>query len=637
MRSFLISLLLFLILNAGYAQTKPKTNYLGTGPEVSMTTNAIVRDYSKTIHFKSRNHIDYRVEFAITILDNEGKDEGIVKFYYSDFSKIKNAMIWIYDENGDKIDNIRLSEMKDEGYISNNMYDDQRRKYYKPLVKKTPYTVHYVMEETITDFFHLPAWYPQPDNDIYVEKASIEIINSSGEEYQYFMRALSDSIYTFEESENTKKWTIENLPAFVEEKYSLPTHTQLPRIVFPLNQFQMDGFEGSLESWKDFGQWSYDLKKDRQELTNETVAYIKSLTDTIAEEREKAKQVYKWMQSQTRYISIQLGVGGWQPFTALEVDQKKYGDCKGLTNYTQALLQSIGIESYYCLVHAGGGHTPLEADKVFNQFNHAILCLPLQGDTTWLECTSSTAPFGFQGSFTDDRYVLLIKDKESQLVKTICYSESDNLLYRKSSIQVNDEGGFKGRFNAEFHNVHINKRRAQLDESLEDQKEYLYKKVDINGFNINSLKYDFIDSIHPCIKEDIDFSIRKFASTSNTKMFLPLFYFKASGKKIKKDKNRWNNIVIKRGSTELDTIIFQIPQTFQLLKLPDTIKLSSDFGSYESLSWQDGKQVYYVRRNIRLAGQFPPERFEDFRKYRNAIIRADKATAILERKSNTEK
>ncbi|NPD45725.1 DUF3857 domain-containing protein [Lentimicrobium sp. S6] len=636
MRIYLISLLLFLIFGSGYAQTKPQTKYLGTGPEVSMMTNAIVRNHSKIVHFKSKKHIDIKEEFAITILDNEGKDEGEIAFYYSNFSKITKAVIWIYDENGEKIENIRLSQMEDEGFISYNMYDDQRRKYYKPLVKKTPYTVHFVIEETINDFFHLPSWYPQPDNDVYVEKASLEIINTSGEEYQYFMRALPDSIYTFEESENSKKWTIENLPAFIEEKYSLPTHTQLPRIVFPLEHFQVEAYEGSLKSWEDFGQWSADLKEGRQELSPETIIYIHSLTDTIVEDREKAKLVYKWMQSQTRYVSIQLGVGGWQPFDALEVDEKKYGDCKGLTNYTQALLQTIGVDSYYCLVHAGGGHAPLEKDKVFNQFNHVILCLPLHGDTTFLECTSNTAPFGFQGSFTDDRYALLINDGNSKLVKTKRYNETDNLLYRNSSIQLDDEGGFQGSFYAEFHNVQINKRRAQLDESLEDRKEYLYKKVDINGFKINSLKYDFIDSIHPCIKEDIDFSIRKFASTSNTKMFLPLFYFNASSKKIKKDKNRINDIVIKRGSTELDTIAFQIPPSYQLMKLPDTINLVSDFGIYESISWQEGNQIYYVRKNISLAGQYPPERFEEFRKYRNSIIKADKATAILERKNNTE-
>lgn len=636
MRYYIINLFLFLLLNIGYAQTKPKKKYLGTGPAVSMITNAVIRDYTKTIHFKSINHIEVREEFAITILDNEGKDEGEIAFYYSDFSKINNAMIWVYDENGEKIENIRLSQMEDEGFISYNMYDDQRRKYYKPLVKKTPYTVHYVVEETIKDFLQLPSWYPQADNDVYVEKASLEIINSSGEEYQYFMRALPDSIYSFEESENTKKWTIENLPAFVEEKYSFPTYTQLPRIVFPLKHFQVEGYEGSLNSWREFGQWSFDLKEGRQELTPETVVYIKSLTDTIAQEREKAKQVYKWMQSQTRYVSIQLGVGGWQPFPALEVDQKKYGDCKGLSNYTQALLESIGIESYYSLIHAGSGHYPLDDNKVFNQFNHAILCLPLHGDTTWLECTSSKDPFGFQGYFTDDRYALLIKDGESKLVKTKRYSESDNLLYRNSSLQIDDEGGFQGKFHAEFHNVQIRKRTAQLDESLEDQKEYLYKKVDLNGFKINKLSYEFTDSIHPCIKEEIDFSIRKFASTSNTKMFLPLFYFNASSKKIKKDKNRINDIVIKRGSTELDTIAFQIPPSYQLMKLSDTINLVSDFGIYESISWQDGEQIYYVRKNISLAGQYPPERFEEFRKYRNSIIKADKATAILVRKPNIE-
>lgn len=52
------------------------------------------------------------------------------------------------------------------------------------------------------------------------------------------------------------------------------------------------------------------------------------------------------MQQNTRYISIQLGIGGWQPFDAEYVAQKKYGDCKALTNYMFSLLKEAALDQF---------------------------------------------------------------------------------------------------------------------------------------------------------------------------------------------------------------------------------------------------------------------------------------------------
>jgi transglutaminase-like putative cysteine protease len=46
--------------------------------------------------------------------------------------------------------------------------------------------------------------------------------------------------------------------------------------------------------------------------------------------RKKAKKIYQYLQNKTRYISVQIGIGGFQPVTAADVDRLGYGDCKGI-------------------------------------------------------------------------------------------------------------------------------------------------------------------------------------------------------------------------------------------------------------------------------------------------------------------
>lgn len=614
----------------GFTQSKPSELFIGV-PETSKHTHAILRYSNTTYELNSIHEIIAKYDYAITILDNGGRNHSEIVLPYDNFSKISNISVFIYDQFGQLIEKVPERDMEDIPYSSSHLFDDLRLIYYKGLKKKLPITIYVSYKKTYTDFFHMPEWIPQKGQDIMLEKASLKIINNAELPYRHYAKNLPDSTLSFSEEGNIKKWELEGLKAFELEKYGPDKWDQLPSIVFPMDEFQMEGYKGSFKSWKDMADFDLTLKEGLLYLKPETIAFIKSMTDSIDNPKEKAEIIYKWMQKETRYESVQLGVGGWKPFSAEFVDEKKYGDCKALTNYMQALLNTVNIDSYYSPIQAGSNDNPIDKNKVYNQFNHIILCVPFDSDTTWLECTSNSAPFGYLGDFTDDRYALVASENNSQLVKTPKYSAEENLLQRKSEIKVNEEGGFSGYIQAEFHNIQSEKRWFQKEENLQDQMDHLYQLVDVKGFHINDLRYEFIDQKHPIVYENIDFDARQVARLTNSKILLPLYYLNPKPDRLKKDENRRFEIIQKRGSTSIDTIVYQIPENYQIHSLSDSTILNTDFGYYETNSWIKDDLIYYYRKEIVRDGRFPPERWEDFRNYKNAVRKADKATAVLEK------
>ncbi|MCK7533460.1 MAG: hypothetical protein MZV63_21720 [Marinilabiliales bacterium] len=83
-------------------------------------------------------------------------------------------------------------------------------------------------------------------------------------------------------------------------------------------------------------------------------------------------------------------------------------------------------------------------DFVDNQFNHAILCIPLQRDTVWLDCTSQTLPFNYLGDFTDDRYALLITPDGGKMVRTPAFTRKENLTERTGLMFMTTGGSASG-------------------------------------------------------------------------------------------------------------------------------------------------------------------------------------------------
>src|SRR5205814_5085379 len=109
-----------------------------------------------------------------------------------------------------------------------------------------------------------------------------------------------------------------------------------------------------------------------------------------------------------------------------------------------------------------------------HQINHVIFSVPNEKDTLWLECTSQTNPFGYQGSFTEDRWALMITDSGGKLVRTLNYSPEQNQQSRNAEVILEPTGNAKAKISTTFTGIQYESGglRSVLH-NTDDQKKWL--------------------------------------------------------------------------------------------------------------------------------------------------------------------
>jgi transglutaminase-like putative cysteine protease len=156
-------------------------------------------------------------------------------------------------------------------------------------------------------------------------------------------------VVTEDERYKSYTWSVKNLVPVADEDSS-HLENRLPSILLAPNRFQLDSYEGDMSSWNGFGKWYADLQKGTDALPEERKSFFRNLIQGAKDDREKTRIIYSYLQQNFRYVAIELGIGGYKPLPAEFTDKKKYGDCKGLSNYMQAVLAVVGIKSYQALV-----------------------------------------------------------------------------------------------------------------------------------------------------------------------------------------------------------------------------------------------------------------------------------------------
>ena len=624
----IIGFYFFLVLSAG-SQTI-SYNLSAIPDSVKKNAGVVVQFENKVFTVQDVDEASLYVRRIYTVASEDGKDELDFHQYTSKFVSLTDADLKVYDANGRLISKHKKKEMMTQA-IGEGLVDDGYVTYYRINAPNYPVTIDVEYEIKFKGTLIYPTYdILVPGKGVVQSSFTARVPLTLDLRYKPRNTKLSPAI---REDGKLKSyvWEVKNLAPIEYEEGAVSYRNRYPSIVLAPNKFKMDDYDGDMTSWKNFGLWYGSLKRGIDVLPENKKTFFRDLVTNAKNDREKVKLIYDYLQKNFRYVSIQLGIGGFKPFPAVFTESKKYGDCKGLSNFMQAALDGVGIKSYQALINREPNGLPVDADFPHNAFNHVILFVPLKEDSVWLECTSNSLDFGSLDISTENKNALVITETGGMLIATPTSNCHSNIFSAYSKIKLSEDGS--GDMETIFRNAGEYKEMIEdiLKEKKDEQKESIVMGLSFKQPDDFEISRKEIAGVHAIALNMVIEKVPEF--TAGGKLFLAPRLYKIWGRKLPRADNRRLDFYFSFPLEKIDTTVYILPEGYKLDVLPPAKEFKNEYASYISKHWYDEKErsVYTCVQIVLKQHVIPAAKYADIKKFFDDVMINDGQKIVVKK------
>ena len=395
----------------------------------------------------------------------------------------------------------------------------------------------------------------------------------------------------------------------------------------------------SPESWRDIARWYGGLAKDRYTLSPRAVATIDSIARAQKTASDTIRALHNWIAKDLRYVSVALGLSGYQPRFPDSTITSGFGDCKDKATLFIAAAHHLGLTAYPVLLNSNGvRETSLSS---LAQFDHVIAAVPKAGGYTFLDLTTNLFPPGrvptqYQGEFG----LVVLPDGKSEEITFPADGPAETVT--KFDGQVGTDGKISGKFELAVHGGMETPLRAMLMEPLDSARRAAMRQTFGQIFPNNTVdSLVMFDGKDPRAEPKITAIVRDgegFKRVGTVAILNVPGMFRASGAgQAQRLKQSTTNAprtlpieaarVFGSGTTSSE-LRLTLPEGWKA-QLPKGVAASSLFGEYRSEYSQEGRVLRVSVRVVGGKGVYPKEKVAELQAWLNTVAEDNLSSIVV--------
>lgn len=562
------------------------------------------------------------------------------KVFHSSFSELKDLDAYTMVPDGTKYKKIKAGDTKTSNSVDRSVFYDD--------VKETSFDFAGLTENAIAHVsysqFHKDAHLLTPfyfGSYLPLVNTSYTVTFPNDIRIKYIVRNDVKNIIHFTEEKKRKEtvytWTANNIET-VEDFSDAPSDQYFqPHVIVYISSYEGEnGTQSFLNSVDDLYKWNASFTKDLNISTDATLKKIvDSLTTGLTSEKDKAKNIYKWVRQNIRYVAFENGEEGFRPRQAADVCSKRYGDCKDMSSIITQMLRMANIKSYYTWI--GTRSLPYDYTDVPLPLvdNHMISTAFINNQWVFLDGTDPNGIFGVPPSHIQGKEALIsINEKEYKVIRVPVAEPPANLMLDSTFITLTDNG-IKGHESVYYNGYAGNQvYNALLYQDATETKEYVKSRMGkaSNKFILGEYSINKIDPSVNLINISANYEIPDYGKKAGNELYINLNLEKLlEGQLIDTAKRKIAKEIQYKYQVKQYHIL-EIPGGYKSTYLPQNFSFDNDIFSL--------KITYEIKNNSIIAYQevvsklimVKPSQFNEWNRAIKAVMPQYKEAIVLEKK-----